>query len=74
MTAAHQAKNEKLDALDLAIGRAQQELADLYRKRAGCVRWGEDDQPVYGWCVVCGRFTVNPSEGFDTCERCLDEN
>lgn len=41
----------------------------LYAQRAGTVEPGED----WGWCVACGRNTVFPSDGEDTCRACLAE-
>lgn len=40
-------------------------LGELYVMRRGT----RDDQGTY-WCVCCGRNTVNPEQGEDTCYPC----
>ena len=54
--------SDRIDALE-------RHLHTLYAQRAGMMEPGED----WGWCASCGRNTVFPSEGEDTCRACLAE-
>jgi len=54
--------SDRIDALE-------RHLHTLYAQRAGMMEPGED----WGWCASCGRNTVSPSEGEDTCRACLAE-
>jgi excisionase family DNA binding protein len=54
--------NDRIDALE-------RHLHTLYAQRAGTTEPGED----WGWCAACGRNTVIPSEGEDTCRACAAE-
>jgi excisionase family DNA binding protein len=55
--------NDRIDALE-------RHLLTLYAQRAGTMEPGKD----WGWCASCGRDTVFPSEGEDTCRACLAES
>jgi excisionase family DNA binding protein len=54
--------SDRIDALE-------RHLDTLYAQRAGKMEPGED----WGWCATCGRKTVFPSEGEDTCRACAAE-
>lgn len=71
MTPEHLQANHRLDQITRAIREHELALEGLYHRRAGCVRWAADDLPVFGYCVVCGRDTVKPADGFDTCPKCV---
>lgn len=47
------------------IAEVEARLSSLYVQRRGT----RDDQGTY-WCVCCGRNTVNPEQGEDTCRPC----
>ncbi len=54
--------SDRIDALE-------RHLHTLYSQRAGTIEPGED----WGWCAACGRNTVFPCEGEDTCRACAAE-
>jgi hypothetical protein len=45
------------------------ELHCLYAQRAGGLEPGQD----WGWCTACGRNSVFPLDGEDTCRACIAE-
>ena len=45
------------------------ELHCLYAQRAGQLEPGRDR----GWCAACGRNSVFPLDGEDTCRACIAE-
>jgi len=47
------------------IGEVANRLGELYAMRRGTC----DDRGTY-WCVCCGRNTVDPERGEDTCHPC----
>lgn len=51
----------------------QDRLTVLYAQRRGrCILRTADQKPgVWAWCVGCGQYQVNTSEGEDTCPACL---
>jgi hypothetical protein len=55
-------RGARIDALE-------RELHGLYAQRAGRMEPGQD----WGWCASCGRASVFPAEGEDTCQECLAE-
>ena len=54
--------SDRIDALE-------RHLQILYAQRAGTMEPGED----WGWCAACGRNSVVPAEGEDTCRACVAE-
>lgn len=70
MTHAHAIANKALDDLNAEIQLHESELRKLHGLRAGRVKWRDDDSADHGWCAICGRVPVDPSQGFDTCENC----
>lgn len=57
-----------LALLNREIDHLERRLAHLYLDRAGRM----DNDAGYGWCVMCGKHTVNPVAGEDTCPDCLE--
>ena len=57
-------------AVELSVGEAVL-LAGQLLDQVADLRRGMIDPDGVAWCCCCGRNTVNPSEGFDTCDECL---
>jgi len=55
--------------LSARIDALERELHTLYLQRAGQMEPSQEG----GWCARCGRNSVWPSEGQDTCRTCLAE-
>ena len=51
------------------IAALEGELHCLYARRAGQLEPGQD----WGWCTACGRNSVFPLHGEDTCRGCIAE-
>ncbi len=51
------------------IAALEGELHCLYARRAGQLEPGQD----WGWCTACGRNSVFPLDGEDTCRACIAE-
>lgn len=64
------AQNRDLAELNRAITKHEDELARLYRARAGRIEWTATGHADHGWCICCGKTHVNPNAGFDTCPTC----
>jgi hypothetical protein len=54
-------------SLSARIDALEGELHCLYAQRAGRLEPGQD----WGWCTACGRNSVFPLDGEDTCRACI---
>ena len=69
MVGHHSSRSQAPVSLNDRIEALERHPHTLYTQRAGTMEPGED----WGWCATCGRDTVIPSEGEDTCRTCLAE-
>ena len=56
-------------SLSARIDAREGELHCLYAQRAGGLEPGQN----WGWCTACGRSSVVPLDGGDTCRACIAE-
>jgi excisionase family DNA binding protein len=65
----HGSRSQAPVSLSDRIDALERHVQTLYAQRAETMEPGED----WGWCAACGRNTIIPSEGEDTCRPCVAE-
>lgn len=72
MTLAHQKANKEITEINFKIELFEKELGFLYKNRAGKILWNNGDDAEMAWCAVCGKNTVHPNNGDDSCFECIE--
>lgn len=60
----------EIEEINQLIRPLEEQLAPLYELRRGKAQF-RGNTLYRAWCKVCGRITVDPHNGEDTCPICL---